>query len=131
MSDALAEKVRSSGQGIAAFEVTVQQADGARAVVAVRGELDLSNTDRLTGVLDNQLAIGHRYVRLDLSRLDFMDACGLDAIVRAHNSFLAAHGNLVLTGISRGIEKLLAVTHLDGALFVADNHEPRQQLDDA
>ena len=78
------------------------QTDATRAVVALQGEMDLANAGLLVGVLANQLEVGRRYVRLDVSGLEFVDACGLSAILEAHNAFLAAHGNLVLTGIPLG-----------------------------
>jgi anti-sigma B factor antagonist len=125
MAHALAEEVPTSAPGGASFEVTVLQTDATRAVVALEGELDLANAGLLIGVLTNQLEIGHRYVRLDLSDLDFADACGLSAIVDAHNAFLAAHGNLVLTGVGPRIARLIALTHLEPALFVMA--EPGEQ----
>ena len=118
MSHALAQEVLTSSPGGASFEVTLLQTDATRAVVALQGEMDLANAGLLVGVLGNQLESGRRYVRLDVSGLDFVDACGLSAILEAHNAFLAAHGNLVLTGIGPRMARLIALTHLERDLFV-------------
>ena len=118
MAHALAEEVLTSSPGGASFEVTLLQTDATRAVVALQGEMDLANAGLLVGVLGNQLESGRRYVRLDVSGLDFVDACGLSAILEAHNAFLAAHGNLVLTGIPPRMARLIALTHLERDLFV-------------
>jgi anti-sigma B factor antagonist len=123
MAQALAHEILSSSPGGAAFAVTVMQTDETRAVVALHGELDLANAGLLGGVLGNQLEIGRRYVRLDLSGLDFVDASGLSAIVQAHNAFLAARGNLVLTGIGPRFARLIALTHLDRDLFLVGTPE--------
>jgi anti-sigma B factor antagonist len=119
MTHALAQEVLTRSPGGASLSVTVVQTDATRAVVALEGELDLANAGLLSGILGNHLEMGHRYVRLDLSGLDFVDACGLSAIVVAHNAFLAAHGNLVLTGIGPRVARLIALTHLDRDLFLA------------
>ncbi len=47
------------------------------------GELDLSVVDRLRSRLE-QLRLGGAAVRLDLSRLAFMDSSGLGAVLDAH-----------------------------------------------
>jgi anti-anti-sigma factor len=86
----------------------------------VKGELDLATADILTGALEHELTVGHRFVRLDLSRLTFTDCAGLRALLAAHNRFLAARGTIVVTGLRRQVIRLLAITHLDEALFVAD-----------
>jgi anti-sigma B factor antagonist len=124
MAHALAQEVLTSSPGGAGFTVTLLQTDETRAVVALHGELDLANAGLLGGVLGNQLEIGRRFVRLDLSGLDFVDASGLSAIVQAHNAFLAAHGNLVLTGIGPRVARLIALTHLERDLFMVG--EPAQ-----
>jgi anti-sigma B factor antagonist len=123
MAQALTQEVLNSSPGGAALAVTVMQTDETRAVVALHGELDLANAGLVGGVLGNQLKIGRRYVRLDLSGLDFVDASGLSAIVQAHNAFLAAHGNLLLTGIGPRFARLIALTHLERDLFLVDEPE--------
>jgi anti-anti-sigma factor len=127
MTYALAQEVPTSPAGGAGFAVTVLQTDETRAVVALEGELDLANVGLLGDVLGNELEIGRRYVRLDVSGLDFMDASGLGAIVRAHNAFLAAHGNLVLTGIGPRLARLIALTQLERHLFVVVEPDPPEQ----
>jgi anti-anti-sigma factor len=88
--------------------------------VQLRGEMDLSNADLLTAALSTHLGRGRRFVRLDLSDLQFMDCAGLRAIVEAHNRCLAAHGTLILTGAGSQINRILAITRLNEVLLVAD-----------
>lgn len=112
----VAVRIQETGE----LEITTIVQDAARATLQLHGEMDLTNGDLLTAVLDNQLALGRRFVRLDLSRLEFLDSTGLQLIVHAHNKLLAARGTLVLTGLTPLIVRLLALTHLDQALFIAD-----------
>jgi anti-anti-sigma factor len=80
----------------------------------------LAKADLLTAVLDNQVGHGRRFIRLELSRLHFLDCAGLRAIVHADNRCLGVRGTLVQTGVTPRIALLLRVTRLEEALFVAD-----------
>jgi anti-anti-sigma factor len=94
-------------------------ADAAHANLQLRGELDLATVDLLARALGRHLAAGRRFVRLDLSRLAFLDCAGLRCLVQAHDRFLAGRGSLSLTGVGPRINRLLRLTHLDQALLIA------------
>jgi anti-anti-sigma factor len=102
------------------LELRTVVADAVCATLLVRGEMDLANADLLTAVLDNQVGLGRRFIRLELSRLSFLDCAGLRAIVHAHNRCLAVRGTLILTGVTPRMALLLRITHLEEALLVAD-----------
>jgi anti-anti-sigma factor len=102
------------------LDVTTVSADATGAIIQVRGDLDVAHCQLLAAVLDNHLQLGHRFVRLDLSQLEILDGSGLRAIVAAHNQFLAARGNLILTNIGPMVVRLLSLTELDQALLIAD-----------
>lgn len=114
--------VRTAATGL--LEIVAVAISPTQSTVQVDGELDLATADLLAAALDDELKNMHRFVRLDLSRLIFIDGAGLEVLVRAHNQFLAARGTIVLTGLSRQVTRLLATTHLDEALFVADGPLP-------
>src|ERR1700712_3742321 len=103
-----------------ALEIVAVAIDPTQATVQLEGELDVATADLVTAALGEQLAQGHRFVRLDLSRLIFLDCAGLRVLVEAHNGFLYANGALVLTGVDQHVTRLLRLTHLDEALFIAD-----------
>ena len=102
------------------FEVTATVTDATNATVHLRGEMDMATAELVTAVLDSELAAGRRFIRLDLSGLNFLDCAGLRALVCAHNQILAARGTLVLAGAGARIERLLAITHLDEVLLMSD-----------
>src|SRR5215208_108106 len=64
------------------FSISVSDTDG-RAVVGVRGELDLATAPELETVLLERLDAGDDVV-LDLRELEFMDSSGLRVLVTAH-----------------------------------------------
>jgi anti-sigma B factor antagonist len=94
--------------------------DHLRARVDVTGELDMSTSAPLWAVLQSHLAVGRRFLRLDLSDVGFLDAAALSGIVGAHHDSLAQRGTLVLTGVHRRIARLLRLTGLDDVLLIGD-----------
>jgi anti-anti-sigma factor len=112
------------------FDVTTVSADAAGAIIQVRGDLDVAHCQLLAAVLDNHLQLGHRFVHLDLSQLEFLDGSGLRAIVAAHNQFLVARGNLILTNLGPMVVRLLSLTELDQALLIAGGPDyfPRSSI---
>jgi anti-sigma B factor antagonist len=103
----------------AGLTVRTVVADDRHANVHVHGELDLANADLFADVLEEHLAAGRRFVRLDLAGLGFVDCRGLSSLVQAHNRFLSEAGSLVLTGIGPRVRRLLSLTDLDQELLIA------------
>jgi anti-anti-sigma factor len=91
---------------------------GSRDTADLSGELDVSGIHRLWDALAALREEGHRHVVLDLSDLDFLDAAGLGALVRADRVFRDAGAELVLTGLRPAQRRLLEITGLDRALLV-------------
>lgn len=87
------------------------------AALTIDGALDLATAEVVTAVIDDQLSIGRRFLRLDLSRLAFCDCAGLRAIVSAHEETRRSSGALELTGVQPRLRWLLAVTRLDEELL--------------
>ncbi|MCW2996179.1 MAG: hypothetical protein JWQ18_3674 [Conexibacter sp.] len=103
------------------FSVAVVQ-DDARAVVTVRGELDLATAPELEAALLPGLREGGSAV-LDLRGLEFMDSTGVRVIVAAH---LAAqeHGGaltVVRTIPDGAVARVLEISGLDEVLDIVDD----------
>lgn len=81
------------------------------------GELDLDRADEVRDSLAATAGqTGVRYLRVDVSGLDFIDSYGLGALVSARNS-AAAHGvTLTLADPSPPVRKAIEVTGL-GQIF--------------
>lgn len=102
------------------LEIVAVPIEPTQATVQLQGVVDFATAVFVTQTLDEQLEQGHRFVRLDLSRLTFLDCAGLGALVSAHFRFLSTGGALVLTGVGGRAARLLQLTHLDQALLIAD-----------
>jgi anti-sigma B factor antagonist len=101
--------------------------DRTRAIIKVTGELDLGTAPPLWAVLQNHVAAGRRFLRLDVSGLTFLDATALSGITRAHQDLLGNRGTLVITGVRSLVARVLRMTGLDEVLFVSG---PRSDDDD-
>jgi anti-sigma B factor antagonist len=96
-------------------EVRVEP-DGAAALV-LAGELDLAVSDELGRLLAAALAQSVR-IRLDLAQVTFMDCAVLGVLVLAARQAEAAGGRLGISDCSPLVQRLLALTSLDGVLGV-------------
>jgi anti-anti-sigma factor len=99
------------------FKVSV--VDERRNVVRVEGELDIAGVPWLTSVL----ARLDGDIELECSALDFIDAAGVGAFVRAHHACAARGDKLVLVEPSRSVLRVLSLVGLDASLTIRRHHE--------
>lgn len=95
-----------------AFMVEVDTTSSA--VVRLHGELDLAGVPRLLSALAGL----DGDVDLDCSGVDFIDAAGLGAFVRAHQQCAARGAQLVVVDPSRAVLRLLQMVELDTVLDI-------------
>ena len=87
---------------------------GDPAVVRAEGELDVAGVSPLLLVLADQ----DGDVDLDCSGLEFIDAAGVGAIVRAHQACEARGAKLVLVDPSNPVVRVLRLVKLDTVLHI-------------
>lgn len=93
--------------------------DGNRAILRLRGEVDICTASRLRDRLAALLkGDGRSAVVLDLSGLEFMDATGLEVLVQAQLLAGARGTELVLAHPPGIVRRLLEVTGLEGTFPV-------------
>lgn len=99
------------------FEIRQRHdADGALRVTLM-GELDLAVADGLTARLD-QLQRSEPRVRLDLSKLEFIDCCGINGILRALAEARRSHWGLeVDRQVSPGVRRITDLDEIAEALW--------------
>jgi anti-sigma B factor antagonist len=107
----------------APFHLEVRRAHP-RAQLRVSGELDIATAAQLDDALAALLGDGHRYLRLDLSELTFMDVSGLRVLLRVHRALAAGRGLLILAGPGRAVRLLLRASGTDQVLLVDDASVP-------
>jgi len=93
------------------FELTVERGAGV-ARVRIAGDLDIATVPELDRALEGLAGDGHHRLVLDLDDLQFMDARGLRAIVRAKR-FAERHGGRLTIHRSSGqVQRLFELTDM-------------------
>lgn len=93
---------------------------GDRLVVVVRGEIDLSTSSELERASLDPLRAG-RHVVLDLRDVDFLDSCGVRAIVQARIAATDGGGRLTVVRGPEEVQRVLEVSGLEPELELVDN----------
>jgi anti-anti-sigma factor len=99
--------------------VSTSKLDKFRSQLRVVGDLDNATRDLLGALLEQELAAGRRYVRVDVSGVQFIDTAGVSVLLEMHRAFLARRGTLIILGAGPRLRRLLALLQLDDALFIA------------
>jgi anti-anti-sigma factor len=81
------------------------------AVVAVEGELDISNTALLDAVLLPLLGQGIRHLIVAADRLRFCDICGFRVLASVHTIATATGGALAIAEPTPALRRLAALMH--------------------
>ena len=102
------------------FSVTVT-ADGDRATVAFRGELDLSGVDRARQAIEEAQSTRATLLVLDLHELEFIDSTGLEVMLRAARRAQDEGRRLIVQRPSSYVRRLLALTAIDQSLDVVED----------
>jgi anti-sigma B factor antagonist len=97
-------------------ELTTRSCDG-RAVVALRGELDLADAVAVEAAL-TAVAACEPQIIVDLAGLEFIDSSGLEALARGRRRARQAGGDLVLAAPQHRVRLVLAITRLTDAFCV-------------
>jgi anti-anti-sigma factor len=108
-----------------AFRTVVerQEPDGCavRIVVQVTGEVDIATSEILAAAITRAMAAETAdtiHLVIDLARVRFIDASGINVLVHAACQSTACGGTLVLRSPNRAAGRLLDVLHLDAVLAV-------------
>jgi anti-sigma B factor antagonist len=81
-------------------------------LVSLGGECDITMAPQLLAVLA-QIPPGRHRVVLDLSRLRFIDAAGVHALLDAQKALTAREGSLALAAPQRIVGRVLEITGAD------------------
>ncbi len=100
-----------------AFRVEVTF-DGAAVVVSILGEVDLATAPTLQALLRSLVEGDHRPIVLDLSRLAFMDASGLQVLADVSGRLAPSHGELVVRSAPLATLRILGITGVDDLVTI-------------
>jgi len=98
------------------INLSSRECDG-RAVVALRGELDIADAASVGAALTAVAARGRELI-VDLAGLEFIDCSGLTALLLARKQARKAGGDLLLAAPQDQVLRVLAATRLTGVFAV-------------
>ena len=98
------------------INLSSRECDG-RAVVALRGELDIADAASVGAALTAVAARGQELI-VDLAGLEFIDCSGLTALLLARKRARKAGGDLLLAAPQDQVLRVLAATRLTGVFAV-------------
>jgi anti-sigma B factor antagonist len=93
-------------------EVLAPEASTGAPVIAIRGEVDLSNAASVQSEIDEILGGDVDRVVLDLDALTFIDSSGIAVLVRLHNRV----GSVQVRNPTAVVRRIIKVTGLDEVL---------------
>jgi anti-sigma B factor antagonist len=126
VTGAASRSLDEPGHAAELVSIETVRLDERRAHIKVRGDLDVSTAAALWAVLQSHLSAGRRFLRLDLSAVNFVDAAAVTAIVEVHHEALYRRGTLVLAGVNAVVARMLSLTGVHEKLFIAG---PRSDAD--
>ena len=98
-----------------ALQISIDWTD-ATVVLGLAGELDLAVGDELDFAARHLAASSARHVVIDLGRLQFMDSCGLRAVLRARDTVTAEGRTLTVTNPPAAVKRVFDITGTAGIL---------------
>lgn len=97
-----------------------ERIDGDECLIALTGELDLSNSERLRERMEAARNSGVDRVVVDLSRLQFIDSTGLRILLRAEQASRTEAVTLRFVRAGGQVERVMKVAGIDGELSFVD-----------
>jgi anti-sigma B factor antagonist len=97
--------------------------EGDKAVLAVRGSVDLTTAPALRTRLAELIDDGHVCIVVDLADTDFLDSTGLGALVAALKRLRMKDGEIRVVCTTGHVRKVFEITSLDR---VFQMHESRE-----
>ena len=112
----------NKGVDLLTVSVTARESAGEPyTLVEIAGEADVTNTDELRRLLDDEVSLQPRVLIIDLSGLRFMDSSALHALLQANREMDRQGGVLALVSPQLAVAKILRLTTADRLIPVFDS----------
>jgi anti-sigma B factor antagonist len=102
--------------------------DASTQLLAVSGELDLTNVSDLRRRIASAFASGPPQLVIDLSGVTHMDSTGLAELISAHQRAQELHGRLVLVITSAAILRTFEIRGVVNLFTVVDSRSGAREL---
>jgi anti-anti-sigma factor len=89
--------------------------------VVLEGELDLASAPEIRRSVADAISTGDGDVVVDLSKVTFMGATGLNVLVSARNRLGAADRRLIVRCPSASVRRILAICQMDQIVEIEED----------
>jgi anti-sigma B factor antagonist len=104
----------NKGVDLLTVSVTARESDGGPyTLVEIAGEADVTNSDELRRLLDEEISLQPRTLIIELSGLRFMDSSALHALLMVNRTMDRQGGVLALVSPQAAVAKILRLTTAD------------------
>jgi anti-sigma B factor antagonist len=103
-----------------AFDIRTYEDHQGCLILELSGELDLAEAPRLSEQLLRTLNTCNGPVVVDLSRLDFIDSTGLNALIAGYHRAKQLGRPYAVAGLRRSAASLFKITALDSVIPIYD-----------
>lgn len=79
----------------------------------LEGELTLNTYPELEAALKRAVESKLKKVVIDLRKVDYVDSSGLRLLVEYHHQMVYLQGQLILSGLTQNVKKVIEVTRLN------------------
>lgn len=100
-----------------------EQLDEATRLIAIAGDLDISNSRDLRTRVRRALSEGVQTLVIDLTDVMHIDSSALAALIEAHQRTSERRGKLLLVVTSMSVRRTIEVRGLDGVLTLLGSRE--------
>jgi anti-sigma B factor antagonist len=100
--------------------------DGEWIVVRLEGEIDVVSAPAAQDRIAELHALGYRNIRIDLERVEFLDSQGINLLVGARKSALAAGGQMEIHKPPERVMELLRIMKLDDIFTIVSDGDRGQ-----
>lgn len=100
-----------------------ERQDGEVRVIAVEGQLVVSNRSELKDAIQRRLDAGDRKFLVDFTGTGYIDSSGLGALVSLSKKVRERGGELRLAGLNDDLRSLFELTKLDTLFAIAETSD--------
>lgn len=105
---------------------SLHQPDYGKATLVVHGRFDAHQITQVQQEFDALLAVGARFIILDLTDVHLMDSSALAVMVRGLKRCRERNGELLLCGVSEPVRVIFELTGMDRAFRIFDDEAGAQ-----
>ncbi len=97
-------------------------------ILAIKGELDLSNANIVKTILDKEIAAGKINIVIDMKELEYLDSSGIGVFINTMNKIRGLNGKFILLSMKDSVLRIFNLTKLTSFFKIIKNETELDQI---